>query len=192
MYLPLKRIFDEKRRLMIPLVAGLAVNIVLYTAVVYPMSARAGNAQSRADAADLALQAAERDDAAARGIAEGRDRTDVALKVFYKDVLPQSLPEAQQATFLRLAELAERHNLRRSRTNRLQGTDAKSSLVHIRISTLLQGDYDDLRRFIYDVESGTDFIVIDSIALRQGSDADSALTLELTLSTYYRARPGGA
>ena len=32
----------------------------------------------------------------------------------------------------------------------------------------LHGDYEDIRRFIYQVESGTDFIVIDSIALASG------------------------
>ena len=48
-------------------------------------------------------------------------------------------------------------------------SDQDSSLVRLRISTSLQGNYEDLRRFIYQVESGTDFIVIDSIALRQGS-----------------------
>jgi Tfp pilus assembly protein PilO len=55
----------------------------------------------------------------------------------------------------------------------------------------LQGDYDDIRRFIHHVESGTDFIVIDSISLRQGTEADSPLTLALSLSTYYRVVPDG-
>ena len=52
----------------------------------------------------------------------------------------------------------------------------------------LQGNYEDIRHFIYQVESGTDFIVIDSVALRQGAEPGSPLTLDLDLSTYYRAR----
>jgi hypothetical protein len=32
----------------------------------------------------------------------------------------------------------------------------------------LQGDYQDIRRFIYQVESGGDFIVIDSISCSRG------------------------
>ena len=191
MKLPLRRVFDEKRRFMIPVLGGLALNIVVYAAVVYPMSESARTAEARADSADLSLQAAERDDAAARGIAEGRDSTDLALKAFYKDVLPTSLAEAQQSTFLRLAQLADQHNLRRSRTSAQQTVERDSPLVRLRISTSLQGNYDDLRSFIYEVESGTDFIVIDSIALRQGTEPDSPLTLDLGLSTYYRARPDG-
>ena len=45
----------------------------------------------------------------------------------------------------------------------------------MRISMSLQGNYDDIRRFIYQVESGTDFIVIDSVALRQGAEPGSPL-----------------
>ena len=40
MHLPLKRIFDEKRRLVIPVLAGLALNVVLFAGVVYPLGAR--------------------------------------------------------------------------------------------------------------------------------------------------------
>ena len=39
----------------------------------------------------------------------------------------------------------------------------------------LQGNYEDIRRFIYHVESGSDFIVIDSVSLRQGEEAGSPL-----------------
>jgi Tfp pilus assembly protein PilO len=55
----------------------------------------------------------------------------------------------------------------------------------------LQGNYNDIKRFIYEVESGTDFIVIDSIAIQQGTEANAPLTLALNLSTYYRAEPNG-
>ena len=192
MTLSLRRVFDEKRGWLIPVLGGLALNVIVYVLIVYPMSIRAATAESRAAAADESLRAAQRDEAAARGITEGRDRTALALNAFYKDVLPESLAEAQESTYLRLAQLADQHNVRRSRTSALQDADRQSSLVRLRITTSLEGNYEDLRRFIYHVESGTDFIVIDSIVLRQGSEPDSPLTLELSLSTYYRARVGGA
>ena len=40
MAIPLKRVFDEKRRLVIPILAALALNIALYALVVYPLGAR--------------------------------------------------------------------------------------------------------------------------------------------------------
>jgi Tfp pilus assembly protein PilO len=191
MHLPLRRIYDDKRRLVIPLLAGLALNVVLLAAVVYPLRARVRSTEARAATATQQLQAAEREDAEARGVTEGRDRTDVALKAFYKEVLPASHAQARQATFLRLTQLAEQHNLEQSRRSTDPAQNRDSSLARVQIATTLQGNYEDIRRFIYHVESGTDFIVIDSISLRQDAEAGGPLTLTLALSTYYLAEPDG-
>jgi Tfp pilus assembly protein PilO len=191
MHLPLKRIFDDKRRLIIPLLAGLALNVVLLIAVVYPLRARVRSTEGRAATATQQLLAAEREHSEARGITAGRDRTDVALKAFYKEVLPASHAQARQATFLRLTQLAEQHNLEPSRRSTDPAQNRESSLARVQIAMTLKGNYEDIRRFIYHVESGSDFIVIDSISLRQEPEAGAGLTLTLALSTYYLAEPDG-
>ena len=191
MHLPLRRMFDEKRRMVIPVLAGLALNVVLFVAVVYPLSVRMRSAEARAQAAAQELQAAERDDAEARGLTQGRDRTYQALKAFYTDVLPSRPAEARQATFSRLTQLAEQHNLEQSRRSTDPTQERDSTLARVQISMTLQGNYEDIRRFIYQLESGSDFIVIDSISLRQGVEAGAPLTLALALSTYYLAEPNG-
>ena len=191
MHLPLKRIFDDKRRVIIPLLAGLALNVVLLIAVVYPLRARLRSTEARAETAAQQLQAAERDHAEARGLTAGRDSTRVALNAFYKEVLPASHAQARQATFLRLTQLAEQHNLEPSRRSTDPAQNRESSLARLQIAMTLKGNYEDIRRFIYHVESGSDFVVIDSIALRQEPDAGAGLTLTLALSTYYLAEPDG-
>jgi Tfp pilus assembly protein PilO len=191
MYLPLRRVFDDKRRMVIPVLAGLALNVVLFAGVVYPLSARMRSVETRADAARQQLQAAEREDAEARGIIQKRDRKDKALKAFYSDVLPSSHAEARQATFLRLTQLAEQHNLEQSRRSTDPKQERDSSLARLQIAMTLQGNYEDIRRFIHQVESGNDFIVLDSISIQQGIETGAPLTLALTLSTYYRAEPDG-
>jgi hypothetical protein len=193
MLLPLRRVFDEKRRLLLPLGAALALNVVLYAGVVYPMTMRMAGAEARAQAAQQTLLAAERDATAARSAAEGREQTDAALKTFYADVLPATIAQARQATFLRLTQLAEEHNLKPSRRDTAvePGMGGKS-VDRMRATMSLQGSYEDIRQFIHEVESGEDFIVIDSVALRQGVESGGPLTLDLSLSTYYRARSGGA
>ena len=191
MHLPLRRIFEEKRRLVIPLAAAIALNVVLLAGVVYPLSVRMRTTEARADAAAQQLAAAEREHAEARGITTARDRTDTALKAFYKDVLPSTHAQARQATFLRLTQLAEQHNLEQTRRNIDPKQDKESSLARLQISMTLQGNYEDIRRFIYQVESGSDFIVIDSISLQLGAEAGAPLTLALALSTYYRVGADG-
>ncbi len=192
MPLPLKRVFDEKRRVLLPIGAALALNVVLYAGVVYPMSMRMAGTEARAQTAQQTLIAAERDDAAARSAAEGREQTDAALKTFYADVLPSTIAQARQATFLRLTQLAEEHNLKPSRRDTEVEPGRGKSVDRMRATMSLQGSYEDIRQFIHEVESGEDFIVIDSVALRQGVESGGPLTLDLSLSTYYRARSGGA
>ena len=191
MFLPLKRIFAEKRRLAVPVLGGLALNALVYAGVIYPFTARVRATEARADAANQQLLGAQKDDASARGLEQGRDRTNAALKTFYKDILPPNVAQARQATFLRLAQLAAQHNLQRAQRDHGIDDEKESTLRRMRMTMSLQGEYDDIRRFVYQVESGSDFIVIDSIALRQGSEAGSRLTLDLTLSTYYRAGVDG-
>lgn len=192
MQLPLKRVFDEKRWVLLPVAIALALNVLLYAGLVYPMRVRMASTDARAQASQQALRAAARDEAAARSAVQGRERMDAALKAFYSDVLPPTLAEARQATFLRLTQLAEAHNLEPSRRATAVEPGKGKPVDRMRATMSLQGSYEDIRRFIHEVESGEDFIVIDSVALRQGVESGGPLTLDLTLSTYYRARPDGA
>jgi Tfp pilus assembly protein PilO len=191
MHLPLRRAFEDKRRLVIPVLAGLALNVVLFAGVVYPLGVRVRSMEARADKAAQELQAAVREDADARAITQGRDRTGTALKAFYQDVLPSNHAQARQATFLRLTQLAEQHNLEQSRRSTDPKQDRESSLARLQIAMTLRGHYEDIRRFIYQMETGSDFIVIDSIGLQQSEEAGAPLTLALALSTYYLAGADG-
>lgn len=192
MRIPLKRIFDEKRRLIIPVLSGLALNLVLYALVVYPLGVRVRSMEQRELAAAQQLSVAERDDAAAREIVEGRDRTDSALQAFYTNVLPGGLGRARDITYLRLAQLAEQHHIRINRRSADTDTNRQGSLSRLRTTMALDGDYDNIRRFIYELEAGSDFVVIDGVALAQDAQPGSPLTLTLGLSTYYRSEPHGA
>jgi Tfp pilus assembly protein PilO len=192
MVVHLKRVYEEKRRLVIPLLAVLALNIALYVLVVYPLRVRVRSMEQREQAASQELLAAERDDASARAILTGRDRTGTALNTFYKDVLPTSLSNARDVTFLRLEELGEQYNIRIKRRTATTDKEKKGSLARLRITTELEGDYENIRRFIYQLESGSNFVVIDGVQLAQDAAAGSALSLTLGLSTYYHAESHGA
>ena len=69
MPLPVRRVFEEKRRMVVPVIAGLALNVVLFAGVVYPLDARVRSTERRAQTAMQQLQAAEREHAEARDIA---------------------------------------------------------------------------------------------------------------------------
>ena len=69
MQLPIRRIYDEKRRIIIPVLAGLLLNIILYVAVVYPLSVRVRSTEaSRTDCrTGIASRRARRSGCAASG-----------------------------------------------------------------------------------------------------------------------------
>jgi hypothetical protein len=184
--IPLKRAFDENRRLVIPLAAGLAINVILFVGVVYPMRVRVHSAELREQNASAALTAAVREDQSARGLVQGKTRTSTALQTFYHDVLPSSAAGARNITYLHLQQLAEQHHLRIPHRNCDPEPSPKGPLRRVRCTMALEGGYDEVRRFIYDVETGTDFFVIDGVTLSQGGEAGAALQLTMNLSTYYK------
>jgi len=184
--IPLKRAFDEKRGLVIPVAAALAINIVLAVGVVYPMRGRVQSAELRAQSAAAALNTAEREDQSARGLVLGKTRTSTSLQTFYHDVLPTTSSSARNITYLHLQQLAEQHRLRTPHRNCEPEPSPKGPLRRVRCTMALEGTYDDVRRFIYDVETGTDFLVIDGVTLAQSGEPGAGLQLTMNLSTYYK------
>ena len=55
----------------------------------------------------------------------------------------------------------------------------------------LEGEYESLRQFIYELESAPEFIIIDDVTLTQG-EPGKPLTFKLELSTYYRLTANGS
>lgn len=57
----------------------------------------------------------------------------------------------------------------------------------------MTGRYEDLRRFLYDVETAEELVYIENLELvRSGAQPDQALTFNITIATYLRGGPGTA
>ena len=183
-----KRLLVEKRVWLIPLALGIVANIGIYLLVVYPLAVKSAGAEDRAAAATQALQAAERDLAGARNLVAGKTRAEQELSTFYDKVLPTDLPSARRLTYATLPAVARKSNVKFiDRRSDVEPIKKDSQLGIFRIDTRWQGDYESLRRFIYELESAPAFVIIDHVALAQ-SDPGKPLELALKLSTYYRLR----
>jgi Tfp pilus assembly protein PilO len=180
-----QRVIREHRRVVLPLAAALAVNVVVYAAVVYPLSQRVANIEQRDRTAEEQLGAARRDHAQATGTLTGKDRAAAELATFYKDVLPSDLAGARRLTQLRLAQLARQSNLKFVRATFEPVNESKRTLTQLRIEMVLSGTYSDVRAFIHQLETASEFVVVDNIELGQGAEG-GALSVTLHLSTYYR------
>ena len=88
MTLLLRRIIQEKRAIVWPLVIALAANVFAYILVVRPLEVKSAGAADRAGQSAVALAAAEKDLAAARSLVSGKSEADQELTAFYQKVLP--------------------------------------------------------------------------------------------------------
>ena len=188
----LKRILAEKRSVIIPLALALLVNVGVYGFVVYPLGVKSAGAADRAAAAARARQAAESDQIAARALVAGKSHAEQELATFYDKVLPANLRAARRMTYARLPALARQAGVTyEERRFEIDLASKTTRLGHLRIRMVLQGEYDGLRRFMYELETTPEFIIIDDVTLTQG-EAGKPLTLTLALSTYYRLGANGA
>ena len=186
--LPLvRRAVAEHRRLVIGLGIALAVNLVAYALVVYPLSERVANVAQREQAAEQALTAARAEHAAASGTLTGKSRASAELTTFYADVLPQNLSGARRLTYLRLAQLAREADLNYQRATYDPVVETDSTLTRLQIQLVLSGTYGNMRDFIYQLETAPEFVVIDNVQLAEGADGGGSLVVTLDLSTYFRS-----
>lgn len=180
------RIVSEKRRVVIPLGAILLLNLLAYFIVVRPLAAQSAGASDRAAAATAARTAAERDVAAARALVAGKARAEEELAAFYSKVLPADVTAARRMTYAMLPALAKKSNVRyEARTTTLADMDSDSRLGQMTIRMMLGGDYESVRRFIYEVESAPEFVILDDVVIAESAE-DEPLSLSLNLSTYFR------
>jgi hypothetical protein len=187
----LKRVIEDKRALVLFLVVGLVANVLAYTLLVRPRGARAAGVVDRAAAAARARTAAEREQAQARDLVSGGSRAAEELESFYAKVLPASRDDARRMMDETLPAMAEKTRVRwLKRTSEVADAGDDERLGQLTINMVLQGEYGDLRNFLYSVESASQFIVVDDVMLSEGQP-DEPLTLAVRMSTFFR-KPNGA
>lgn len=190
---PLSRVLREHRRALLPLGIVLAINLVVLVAVVLPLSRRVVSSEARAQAGARAQAAAVVEFKQAEAVRDGKTKASVDLDAFYKQVLPADAAMARRITHVKPQQRAREHDVRYERGQTEEEAIDDSVLERQTVSMTLSGDYDDLRAFIYTLETSPDFVVIDNVGIAEGSGVNAPLSLSLELSTYYRtARARGA
>jgi hypothetical protein len=183
------RVIADHRRWLVPVGAVLAINVLVLVFVVLPLRQSVQTGEARASASAQALREAVADLALAEATRDGQGQASQDLERFYGAVLPADFTSARRITHVKLAQLARSHDVTLERGSATPETIRDSSLERLHVNYSLTGDWDDVRRLIYDIETGADFIVIDNVGLSEGADANAGLSLTLDLSTYYRAQP---
>ena len=189
----LQRVLSDKRRVIVPLALFAIANVVLYAVVVFPLGRQVISAENEARTQHLQLNAARFDFLSAKATITGKARADSELKQFYKDVLPASQSTARFITYTRLAQLARQANVKLEHGNNAVGREKGSDLSKLTTTYTLTGDYRDVRRFIYSLETAPEFIVLENVALTSPGEQGQTrgLAMQLDIATYFRTGNDG-
>jgi len=185
----LQRALTEKRRIIVPLVLGVIANVVLYVVVVFPLGRQVASAEREQRAAHEELYKAGRDYQSAKATVSGKQEADAALKKFYKDVLPSDQSVARRLTYTRLQQLARQANVKLEHGSNVVKHEKGSTLSKLPTTYTLTGDYRDVRRFIYSLETAPEFIVLENVGLSASGEQQSTrgLAMNLDIATYFRS-----
>ncbi len=187
-----RRILAEKRSLIWPLALVLVANALVYALVVYPLSQKVAFGEQEANAANFALLTARREHANARATVIGKGQADAELKKFYTDVLPPDLSGARRITYLPLEHLAQESNLRLERQSLSPDERNQGGLAKLTTTATLTGEYRDIRRFLHQLETRPEFIVLENVDLSQNeSEVSRGITVTVQVATYFRTGGNG-
>jgi Tfp pilus assembly protein PilO len=188
----LRRVLAEKRRLIVPLAIAAAANVLLFVLLAFPLGRQVANAEQEAQQQRELLRRARQDASSAKATVQGKQQADLSLRTFYHDVLPASASSARGITYRRLSQLARESNLRLERGTNEVKQEKGSNLEKVTTTYLLTGDYRDVRRFIYALETAPEFMVLENVVLTAPTDErERGLTVRLDVATYYRAANAG-
>jgi Tfp pilus assembly protein PilO len=165
----------------------LAIDVGLYAFAVYPWSNKVSEAETLAAAREAQLIQARDNFSRVSASSTSKANADNQLQRFYTEVLPRDLAGARSISAPLLVKLARDTNLVLERRSSAPEKERESLLAKLRTTMVLAGAYEDIRRFIYELETAPEFILIEEVILSQGDASDQELVLTLGVATYYRA-----
>jgi len=181
-----RRVMSERKGLVWPLLIALGVNIAVLALGVFPLQASVAGDEERARAVKMQLAEAQKLERTANDTRASQVRADQQLKQFYSEVLPASHAEARNLLYLELRTMAQQNGLEFSQSNTKYEPVDESTLSRFSANVSLSGDYANIRRFLYDLETAEEFYVVESVKLGPSSRRNGgSLEILLSLSTYF-------
>jgi hypothetical protein len=187
-----RRVFEERKRTLLPLLLALVANIAALVLAVLPLRTAVAAAGADATSATLELGEARRLHREAQQARTSKETADVDLRRFYTEVLPTDLPSAQKTMNLWVAEAARGAGLEFRGSHFDWGEVRDSQLTRAFSRITLQGSYPSIRRFLHAVETAEEFVVVERVELVQQSDqvaASGELEVSLVVATYFLSKP---
>jgi Tfp pilus assembly protein PilO len=185
-----RRIYVEHRRVLLPLIVFLIANVAILILAVLPLRQGVKSADEDERAAFLKLNEARLADRKAKENSTKQEQAKVELRKFYEDILPLDYPTARDLLYVWAQKTAVASRLQ-YKSGVLDFEEVKDSrLVKVFYKFALSGEYADVRKFLYSLETATEFVVVERVELAQsqlGTNTQGPLNLVVNVATYYQA-----
>ena len=182
-----QRIFRERQRVVLPVLGFLVANLAVLVFVVWPLQQEVDGAESSRLEALMRLNSARQAEQAASSMHTSRERAEAELKSFYNEVLPADFNRATNLTTFWLKNVADRSNIKFKAGSWEPKPVRDSQLVKVTGTVTLLGDYNNIQKFLYEIETAEQFIIIEDVALSQpNATGEGAIELALSVSTFFK------
>lgn len=184
-----RRVFSERRSVLVPLVGLLVVDGLLIGAGVVPLRRGVATETAAAEAARYASALSTQRLKQMQNARSSRERAEQELKKFYGEVLPATSVDAIRLMQLEVAKLARENNLALEGRTWEDEVIKDSPLRRVTTKVELLGEHAAIRHFLYDVETSESFLAIKTVQISQANaqkQSNGLLQLTLEIATYYR------
>ena len=185
-----RRIFQERRAVVLPLAIALVANVATLVLAVLPLRRSVANMEDQAVNASLALSQARHLEKSAKDALTSRERATTELQKFYAEILPADNQSAFRIGRSWLPQAAQGAGLRYTGGAADIDEVNDSRLTRASVKIGLEGTYANIRKFLYTVETAEEFVIIERVELQQtGTDAPAntsgRLLVVLSVTTYF-------
>jgi len=192
-----RRIFLERRAVVLPLAVLIVGNLAVLGLVVFPLEQSVSSAAQRVDDSKHDLAMAQALLTSAKAQRASKEQAERELKTFYEQILPTNEQEATKLTDFAVEQIARQSGI--IKKNGQNGWDASkdSRLIRMTSRVTLVGDYNGIRRFLFALESARPFVVVERVELAESNteqansgpqNAGNTLEVSLSLASYYLAQ----
>lgn len=185
-----RRVFKERRALVLPLMVFLLANVAVLALGVFPLARSVAGLKEGEVEALAARGQALKLETAAKAALQSKDRAETELRQFYGQILPADVQAASQLTYSWLDRVARESGVEFARSTFKEDEMRESRLKRWTAKAKLVGDYANVRKFLYAVETAEEFVIIEEVGLSQieATRGGELLELELSLATYFLPR----
>jgi Tfp pilus assembly protein PilO len=183
------RVYEERRRVVVPLAIVTTVSVATWVLAVWPLQQSAAASENAALEASVSLANARLLERQARGNSDSKRLADTELQTFYSNVLPRDFATATKTTTDWLQRAARDAGLEFKGSHFAVEAIRDSRLSRAYATVTLAGRYPNIRRFLYAVETASEFIVVEKVGLAQAATtqqgSSSSLEVSLVVATYF-------